>query len=84
MSGAWYADNQKMNFDDDMADFDGCAQFMSVRSGEFTYFLFDLKEDPTETTNLYDTRLVMTHILYNTCPIFNIVPSILSSNTYAC
>ena len=77
MSGAWYADNQKMNFDDDMADFDGCAQFMSVRSGEFTYFLFDLKEDPTETTNLYDTRLVNTHI-YTTylSSILMLIPSI--------
>lgn len=55
MSGAWYADNQKMNFDDDLADFDGCAQFSAVRGGEFKYFLFDLKTDPTETTNLYDT-----------------------------
>jgi arylsulfatase A-like enzyme len=55
MSGAWYEDNQKMNFDDDLADFDGCAQFSAVRGGEFKYFLFDLKSDPTEATNLYDT-----------------------------
>lgn len=35
--------------------YDGCAQFSAIQSGSFTYYLFDLKEDPNEETNLYGT-----------------------------
>ena len=55
MAGAWYDDYETMAFDDDLASFDGCAQFMAQKSGAFTYFLFDLQEDPTEKSNLYDS-----------------------------
>ena len=53
MSGAWYGQSTTMAFDDDLKSFDGCAQFMAQKSGTFTYFLFDLQEDPNENVNLY-------------------------------
>ena len=59
MAGTWYSDTAMMAFDDDVKSFDGCAQFMAQKSGTFTYFLFDLEEDPTETTNLYDSSAAM-------------------------
>ena len=51
----WYDGTTQMQFDDDLGNYDGCAQFTAVMSGSFTYYLFDLKEDPNEEKNLYDS-----------------------------
>jgi len=53
IAGVWYDASETMREDDDLASYDNCAQFNAISSGTFTYFLFDLKEDPTEKVNLY-------------------------------
>ena len=37
----------------------GCAQAVAWKTGSFTYYLFDLENDPNETTNLYDSSPAM-------------------------
>ena len=37
----------------------GCAQAVAWKTGSFTYYLFDLENDPNETTNLYNSSPAM-------------------------
>ena len=54
-SGLWYEASAKMEDDDKYVElYQGCTQEVS-QSGTFTYYLFDLKNDPYETTNLYSS-----------------------------
>jgi len=51
--GAWY-NTDEIDEDDDALDADvRCAPQAGFGDGEFTYYLFDLVNDPYETTNLY-------------------------------
>jgi len=40
--------------DDDLSMFGTCTQAQAW-TGDYTYYLFDLENDPYETTNLYDS-----------------------------
>ena len=50
--GDWFDYTEKLENDDSLAEAI-CSQTLAA-SGIFTYFLFDLENDPYETTNLYD------------------------------
>jgi arylsulfatase A-like enzyme len=49
--GAWYTSDELLEDDDDLDTDNRCAQ--QFLKGKFTYWLFDLQNDPYETTNLY-------------------------------
>jgi len=51
--GAWYNPTDIVDTDEELTEDNRCAQ--QFLSGDFTYWLFDLQEDPYETTNLYDS-----------------------------
>jgi arylsulfatase A-like enzyme len=51
--GAWNRIDEEDDEDDDLDSDDRCAQ--QFLTGTFTYWLFDLQNDPFETTNLYDS-----------------------------
>jgi hypothetical protein len=51
--GAWWDYDDTLDNDDSLAEAT-CSQSGS-QNGEFSYFLFDLINDPYETTNLYDS-----------------------------
>ena len=51
--GAWYNTDEAIIDDDVLDSDDRCAQ--QFLTGVFTYWLFDLQQDPYETTNLYDS-----------------------------
>jgi len=54
-SGQWYdASSAEEDDDKNLELYQGCTQETS-QSGAFTYYLFDLENDPNETTNLYDS-----------------------------
>lgn len=50
--GNWFAYDDKIDNDDSLAE-SFCSQSLAM-TGDFTYFLFDLENDPYETTNIYD------------------------------
>jgi len=50
--GDWFDYAEKLENDDSLAEAI-CSQTLAA-TGQFTYFLFDLVNDPYETTNLYD------------------------------
>ena len=50
--GDWFDYTEKLENDDSLAEAI-CSQTLAA-TGQFTYFLFDLVNDPYETTNLYD------------------------------
>ena len=50
--GDWFDYAEKLENDDSLAEA-MCSQTLAA-NGIFTYFLFDLENDPYETTNLYD------------------------------
>lgn len=52
--GAWYTPETEIDGDDDLASDNRCAQ--QFLTGDFSYWLFDLENDPYETTNLYDSE----------------------------
>ena len=54
MAGSWYTSAEVFLNDDDLTMFGTCTQSQSW-VGDYTYYLFDLENDPYETTNLYDT-----------------------------
>lgn len=47
----WYESEDLVDNDDEISAVDGCAQ--QFLAGSFKYYLFDLENDPYETTNLY-------------------------------
>jgi arylsulfatase A-like enzyme len=49
--GAWYSPDEELEDDDDLDSGNRCAQ--QFLKGKFTYWLFDLQNDPYETNNLY-------------------------------
>lgn len=49
--GAWWDGEDRLDNDDSLAE-GSCSQ-ASAMTGEYTYYLFDLVNDPYETTNLY-------------------------------
>ena len=53
--GATYNVDSEIDGDDDLDSDDRCAQ-QFANGGDFTYFLYDLTNDPHETTNLYDSE----------------------------
>ena len=54
-AGTWFKASQVSdNGDDNLQEKGGCTQ-AAAAEGQFTYFLFDLDNDPNETTNLYDS-----------------------------
>jgi len=58
-AGAWYGRDDVTESDDDLLTQGGCAQEVAWKTGQFTKFLFDLENDPTETTNLYNKNADM-------------------------
>ena len=54
-AGTWYSESEmSYNGDDNLQEKGGCTQAAAWENGDFTFFLFDLENDPYETTNLYD------------------------------
>lgn len=54
--GAWYSTAESMeSVDDDLTAEIRCAPQIALGDGEFTYFLFDLVNDPYEMVNIYDS-----------------------------
>ena len=54
LAGSWYTSTEVFLNDDDLSMFGTCTQSQAW-VGDYTYYLFDLENDPYETTNLYDT-----------------------------
>ena len=55
-SSSWYSLDEEVENDDELGRHTGCGQVNAVNNGDFTKFLFDLENDPTETTNLYNAN----------------------------
>ena len=53
-SSTWYTVDGEYESDDELGRHTGCGQINAVNNGDFTYFLFDLVNDPSETENLYN------------------------------
>ena len=51
----WWKDSGVEENDDVMTVSNGCSITAGMSDGAFTYYLFDLVNDPNETENLYDT-----------------------------
>jgi arylsulfatase A-like enzyme len=51
--GDWYSPNEELEDDDDLDTDNRCAQ--QFLKGKFTYWLFDLVNDPYEKVNLYSS-----------------------------
>jgi arylsulfatase A-like enzyme len=51
--GAWYDYSDMLSDDDNLGEHSCCPS--CSWSGTYTYYLFDLTNDPYETTNLYDS-----------------------------
>lgn len=51
-SAKWYPVESSVGNDDDISGYTSCSQAFSI-AGKYTKFLFDLVNDPYETTNLY-------------------------------
>jgi len=67
-SGDWYTTSETLAVDDNMNVVVGCSMAQCWTDGQFKYFLFDMVNDPYETTNLYnrdDTMVKMQEQLYN-------------------
>ena len=61
-AGTWFKASQVSdNGDDNLQEKGGCTQ-AAAAEGQFTYFLFDLDNDPNETTNLYDSSVEITEV----------------------
>jgi arylsulfatase A-like enzyme len=58
LAGSWYTPTMVFQNDDDLTMFGTCTQSQAW-TGDYTYYLFDLENDPYETTNLYDSSLEM-------------------------
>ena len=58
-SSTWYTQDALNENDDELGRHTGCGQVNAVNNGEFTKFLFDLDNDPSETTNLYNKNSKM-------------------------
>ena len=74
-SGDWYTTSEMLAVDDNMNVVVGCNMAQCWTDGQFKYFLFDMVNDPYETTNLYnrdDSMVKMQEQLYNI--IANYVP----------
>jgi arylsulfatase A-like enzyme len=71
--GAWYSPDVSIENDDELDSDNRCAQ--QFLKGEFTYFLYDLDEDPYEKNNLYySTQKLHTDTkerLYKLLPAFD-------------
>ena len=67
-AGAWYGRDDVTESDDDLLTQGGCAQEVAWKTGQFTKFLFDLENDPTETTNLYNKDADMIAVQVAMCP----------------
>jgi arylsulfatase A-like enzyme len=50
----WNDVDTEVDDDDQLDDMGTCTQYKTTKSGTYTSFLFDLINDPYETTNLYD------------------------------
>jgi hypothetical protein len=50
----WNDVDTEVDDDDQVDDMGTCTQYKTTKSGTYTSFLFDLINDPYETTNLYD------------------------------
>jgi hypothetical protein len=57
----WYQSDER-NDDDSILDISGTCSQSEAISGTYTKFFFDLKNDPYETTNLYDDAEYATQI----------------------
>jgi hypothetical protein len=55
--GDWYSPSEELEDDDDLDTDNRCAQ--QFLKGKFTYWLFDLENDPYEKTNLYTSTTQM-------------------------
>lgn len=68
--GNWYSIDDEIENDDDLDSGDKCAQ--QFVKGKFTYWFFDLQNDPYETTNLYTSTnqlyVMAKEKLYNLLP----------------
>ena len=68
--GNWYSIEDEIENDDDLDSGDKCAQ--QFVKGKFTYWFFDLQNDPYETTNLYTSTnqlyVMAKEKLYNLLP----------------
>jgi arylsulfatase A-like enzyme len=68
--GDWYNIDDEIENDDDLDSGDRCAQ--QFVKGKFTYWFFDLQNDPYETTNLYTSTnqlyVIAKEKLYNLLP----------------
>ena len=67
-SGDWYTTSETLAVDDNMNVVVGCGMAQCWADGQFKYFLFDMVNDPYETTNLYnrdDSMVKMQEQLYN-------------------
>ena len=68
--GNWYSVEDEIENDDDLDSGDKCAQ--QFVKGKFTYWLFDLQNDPYETTNVYTSTnplyVMAKEKLYNLLP----------------
>jgi arylsulfatase A-like enzyme len=54
--GGWYNEADSMDsIDDDINSEIRCAPQIALNDGDFTYYLFDLVNDPYETKNLYNS-----------------------------
>jgi arylsulfatase A-like enzyme len=49
----WYDFSKPIENDDEYSSADTCTQTSSLTTGTYTKMLFDLKEDPSETNNLF-------------------------------
>lgn len=83
--GAWYDTDDIDEDDDDLAADVRCAPQAGFGDGDFTYWLFDLVNDPYETTNLYysDEGYIKTarETLYQLLPDYYLKSSLLEFPT---
>ena len=54
INALWWENGDKLDEDDNLMVTGGCSITSGVGTGDFTFYLFDLKEDPSETENLFN------------------------------
>eukprot|EP00595_Chromulina_sp_UTEXLB2642_P001428 CAMPEP_0196762822 /NCGR_PEP_ID=MMETSP1095-20130614/2863_1 /TAXON_ID=96789 ORGANISM="Chromulina nebulosa, Strain UTEXLB2642" /NCGR_SAMPLE_ID=MMETSP1095 /ASSEMBLY_ACC=CAM_ASM_000446 /LENGTH=483 /DNA_ID=CAMNT_0042114725 /DNA_START=416 /DNA_END=1867 /DNA_ORIENTATION=- len=68
----WYEEDEVTNYDD-YTVIKSCSQ-TAISSGTFTYYLFDLINDPYETTNLYEST--NTYVVGNKTALYSAIESV--------